>query len=748
MRKLMWFTLGFAATCGLGVYLGLNSIWIWVGAGVLAVAIAVCLYLKKDKAAKISGALLLGVAVAVVWLGLYQYQYLRPCKELDGTTVQAEIRINDYCYTVSNGYGADGQITLEGKTYRIKFYSTLSGLTPGDNVRGNFRLYYTDDDSGPSYQQGKGIFLTARPMDSVVVENGEAKGIRQWASCLRNEILQILESVFAEDVASFARALLLGDTSKLTYKQDVDFQRSGIRHVVAVSGLHVSILFSLAYTLMGKRRWLAALLGIPLLLVFAALAGFTPSITRACIMQVLMILAMLIRKEYDPPTALAFAALVMLVANPYTISSVSFQLSAGCMMGIFLFSQKIHDYLLSEKRFGPAKGKSLKAVLTRWIVSSVSVTFSAMAVTTPLCALYFGNVSLIGIITNLLVLWVISFIFYGIMLACVLSLVWVPLGQAVGWLTAWAIRYVLLVSGLVSKVPFAAVYTESIYIVCWLGYAYILLAIFLFSKKKHPVALTACILAGLCVALGASWLESRTDRFRVSVLDVGQGQAILVQSNGENYLIDCGGDYPEKAADAVLRAMYAQGVYGLDGVILTHYDKDHAAGLLPLLTVMDADRFYLPEIDDDNGLRETLADTYSDRIHWIDQIHTMTIGHTELTLIPAEEGTSDNESSMCILFQGENCDILITGDRGFTGERKLLQSMELPQLEVLVVGHHGSKNSTGLELLHKTRPLMAVISAGADNSYGHPAQETLDRLQLFDCQIWRTDRSGTIIIRR
>jgi competence protein ComEC len=109
--------------------------------------------------------------------------------------------------------------------------------------------------------------------------------------------------------------------------------------------------------------------------------------------------------------------------------------------------------------------------------------------------------------------------------------------------------------------------------------------------------------------------------------------------------------------------------------------------------------------------------------------------------------SSGNESSMCVLFQPANCDILITGDRGKAGERALIDEYELPQLEVLVVGHHGAENSAGFELLYTLTPDVAVISVSAENNYGHPAKETLERLRLFGCSIVRTDEMGTVIIK-
>ena len=150
-----------------------------------------------------------------------------------------------------------------------------------------------------------------------------------------------MESIFTGDTVAFAKALLLGDTGDIDYATDTAFKISGIRHVIAVSGLHVSILFSLVYVFTARRKWLTTIVGLPLLFCFAALVGFSPSITRACVMHGLALIAMLFEREYDPPSALSFAVLCMLLSNPWTITNVGFQLSIGCVVGIFLFSEPI-----------------------------------------------------------------------------------------------------------------------------------------------------------------------------------------------------------------------------------------------------------------------------------------------------------------------------------------------------------------------------------------------------------------------
>ena len=318
------------------------------------------------------------------------------------------------------------------------------------------------------------------------------------------QITKILDSAFPDDTRGFARALLIGDSSELSFEVDNAFKVSGIRHIIAVSGLHISILFSLVYLIAGKRRFLTALIGIPVLVLFAAIAGFTPSVVRACIMHSLMILALLLNKEYDPPTALSFVVLIILLINPFAVTSVSLQLSVSCIVGIFYFSPKISRYLLDDKRFGPAKGNDIKARVIRWFIGSVSTSAGASITTIPLCAYYFGMFSVVGILTNLLTLWVVGFIFCGIIIAGVTYILWPILGQFVASAVSLAIRYVILIAEYLSKIPFAAIYTCSIYTIFWLVFAYVLLAYFVISKSKRPLAFISCIIASLVITIFAS----------------------------------------------------------------------------------------------------------------------------------------------------------------------------------------------------------------------------------------------------
>jgi len=745
MRRLMWFTLGFGAACLLlAVLTAAFPLWIPGTVLVCAGLIVGLMGLKYRRA----------VPVALVLLGLgcgcFRFYWLisrelTPLSGLDGETLQLRVTAEDYSRKGQYSETVDGSFLLGGRRCKAQIY-LMDGvqLFPGDTLDAEFRLRVTSPGSerASTYYQGKGIFLVASQRSNGTVTPAPGSSLRYLPAHLSHKIGELLDACLPADAAPFAHALLLGDTSRLDYATDTALKISGIRHVAAVSGLHVGILYGLIAFLTGRQKYLTALLGFPALVLFAAVAGFTPSVTRACAMIGLMMASQLFSKEYDPPTALSFACLILLMSNPFCALSVSFQLSVASVAGILLGYSKLYRFLTPSLRKLPKK--SLRAKLLRWAAGSVSVTLSAMVFTTPLCAWYFGCVSLIGILTNLLTLWAVTFVFCALAAVCAVGAVSLPAGMILGNLTALPIRYILWMAGYLSRFPLAAVYTESIYIRIWLVLIYVLLSLFLLIRKC-PWFFACLGVLFLGVGICLSWMLPRRDDFRVTVLDVGQGQCILLQSRGQAFLVDCGGGSDTAAADTAAETLLSQGIFRLDGVVLTHGDRDHAGALNNLLTRVEAKTFYLSEAVE-TPVREALEETADTVI--LKNRAEIPLGAGTVWLYPAIPGAAKNESSMCVLYETEKCGILITGDRSEAGEAILVRSWDLPQVDILVAGHHGARNSTSRLLLETVQPEIAVISVGKNNIYGHPAPETLARLEEFGCAVYRTDELGTILFRR
>ena len=739
MRKLMWFAVGFAAASCLCAYGILHREWL-LSCGILLFLLFLPgrLLSRERSLLRRMAAVLLGCSVGLFWFLDYRSWYLDPLDNLVDAESRLEITASDYSMALDYGTRVDGVLTHNAKSYQVRIYlNSEAKVEPGDRITGTFSLRFPKQEIS-AYFNSKNIYLFVYEEADVQISKLEELPFWCYPAVLRHEIQSILEDSFPADVSPFAKALLLGDTADISYSVDTAFKISGIRHIIAVSGLHISILYGLVCMLTLRQRFLTAAVGFPVLLLFAAVAGFTPSVLRACIMVLLMMLAKVVDREYDPPTALAFAVLVMLIVNPMAAASVSLQLSAACVAGILLFQPSIHNWLKKHlpQRYIPGK-------LHAMVCTSVSVTLSSMSLVTPLSALYFGTVSLVSVATNLLTLWVVNVVFYGLVLTCLLG--WFLPGAAslVGAVLAWPMRYVLLLAEAMSSIPQAAVYTKSVYIVVWLVFVYLLLAVFLLQKKKQPGILLCCGTLGLCWALLASWAEPVLDNVRITMLDVGQGQSILLQSEGRNFLVDCGGDDDAKTADIIAETLLSQGIRSLDGIILTHYDRDHSGGLRNLLTRIDTELLVLPDTRNSFALPDGAAE-----VLWVWEDMELTFGSSRIAVYGPVYSDLDNENSLCILFDTENCDILITGDRTGFGERMLMRQVSLPDVDILVAGHHGAADSTTEDLLYAVTPETVLISVSEDNYYGHPSPVLLQRLKSFGCRVYRTDEDGTITIRR
>lgn len=746
MRKLLWFSTGFAAACAICAnYLWNKKLFLPFSA-FLIFAIIILHFAKKHKITKIVSAVSLGVSLGFAWFSFYNSAFLRPIAPLDRTTISLSITASDYAKQSTYSYSVSGTTEIDGKTYPLILY--LKGepeIRPGDILTSEYRLRVTAPagTTPSSYYQGNGVFLTATQKGELNITRPDKTPVHFLPAVFAKEIKGTLVEFFPENTVAFAKALLLGDTTDLTYSEDTALTVSGIRHIAAVSGLHVGVLFGLVLLLFGFNKVLMLVITLPVLLVYAAMTGFTPSVTRACIMTALIALSWVIFEEYDSLSSLAFAAFVMLIRNPFVINSVSFQLSVASVLGILLFGSPIHAFL--RKKLPKIRPKGLFGKIAAWLTAAISISISAMAFTTPLCAWYFGAVSIVCILTNLLTLWAIGIIFVGTAIVGVLGNLLPTVCQILALCISWLIGYVLSVAEGIARFPFAAVYTQSHYIVIWLILCYCLLFLFLL-KKRRGVLLTAIGVGSLIGAIVLSVWIPRQDDVRLTVLDVGEGQCILVQSEGHNLLIDCGGDSDETAADMAAQTLLSQGITHLDGIAFTHYDRDHTGAVQNLMTRIRVDTLYLPD-GENNGFWESIGNTPAEKVI-IRQNTQLPFGCGVFTFTEPGQLKNDNENCMCVLFESKSCVILVTGDRSRSGEKRLIRNYDLPHVDILIGGHHGSKNSTSEELLEAVNPDIVIFSVGKDNTYGHPAQEVLDRLENYNCTVYRTDLDGSVLIRR
>ena len=744
MRRLAAFTASFALGIYLAQYLLPAEHLFPLAAGCFAAAcLALLLPGLWRKRALLIGT---GLALALGWNWLYGYAVRDPLVGLSGRSGTASMALLEYA--VPTDYGAKVTVKLEGYPLgKVVYYGgeDLLDLRPGQTVTAQVKFQDAArlrEDTITNFTS-QGVFLLAyqRGEDAVYGE-GSAGSPRWWPARAARAMQDHVAELFDGDEAAFLSAILTGDTSGLSEEARSDLSEAGLSHILAVSGMHCGFLMTLILLVTGRhRRRLLAALALPILVFYTILTGASPSVVRACIMVLFVLAAPLFQRDSDPPTTLSAALFLILLANPFAAASISLQLSFGAMAGLLWLTPKIQDLLLGEK----SRGR-----VYRLLASSLSATVGAMVFTVPLCAVYFGSLVLISPVSNLLCLTASSAVFMLGLLAVLASFLWLPLGAVIGFLPALLTKYILWTSGVLASLPYHAVYLTNPYLKYWLVFLYGLFAAAYFlrprARRKYAVAtVLAAMSLAVTVWLGAPhYTRSGLDAY---VLDVGQGESVLLSSGGQFALVDCGSRNSWYDAGGIAADHLAtMGCGTLDYLILTHYDYDHVSGVTELLARTRVDTLLLPDVADDAGMRlqvELAARDHGADIRYVRTETALPLGRSSLTIYPPGDVKGDNEQCLAILCTYGDYDLLITGDMNMAAERQLIAEHGLPDIDALVVGHHGSKSSTSEELLEAVTPEVGIISVG-DNSYGHPTEDALRRLVLADVDICRTDKQGTV----
>ncbi|MBP1737584.1 MAG: internalization-related competence protein ComEC/Rec2 [Oscillospiraceae bacterium] len=694
-----------------------------------------------------------GAVFGFLWMWGYTLLFYAPAEQLIGKTETVSATVLNYSETTTYGFKALVRVSWGDARIQTLFYgdSTEQTLEPGDELTLTAAFVSAKQSHGESvtWYTAKGIFLIAYQSGTLSVQKPEHLPLWTLPAVTMERLEDSISLLFSGTCGALVQAVVTGNLDGLTDADTTALSRTGLIHTVSVSGMHVSFLVGVLTLLLGRRRRRTALLCIPLILFFMAAAGNTPSIMRAAFMQILLLIAPLLRREYDPPTGLAFVLMLVLLQNPFAANHVSLQLSFASVAGILLFSQRIYD-ALEEKLI--SKAQTLPRRLAngglRVLISSLSASLGAMVFTTPIVAFYFQSVSLVAPLSNLLTLWALSLLFLGGLLAAVLGLLWLPLGIAAALPVSLAGAYLEVIIPLLSRFSFASVSMESFYDRAWLVFLYAILLLWLILGRARPLIPLCMAAVTLCLCLALTRISMTNPSLTVSVLDVGQGESIALLSGGNTALVDCGGNGLTDAGDVAANYIQNLGTSTLNVLILTHFHTDHANGVEELFQRLTVENVILPQTEEDSDLKEdilALCGEEGTTITYLSENMTLPFGDSTLTLY-APLGTGEtNEEGLSILCTSGDYDVLMTGDMGSDVEARLIKYDHLPDIELLVAGHHGSRYSTSDALLDAVKPEVAVISVGY-NSYGHPSEETLARLESRGIAIYRTDLMGTVTI--
>ena len=753
MRKLLFAACGYAGALLLSHYLLPRELLI-PAAGICAVLAALSLLLR-GKARRAACIILLSALVGFGWYHGYQRIFVLPVEEFVGETRTVTVRISSYPkiyddYSSVSARSIDD--TLPHVSVLIYDYSVgMSELRPGDIVEFSAKLlsageYYNEESD---HYLAEGVQLRAYLKGEYTVIGRSDLAWLYFPQNISRTLSDVVLECFAEDVAPLMKALLTGDRSEY-YMDDAlytSMKSAGLSHIVAVSGMHVSFLIGTLNFLIRRRRR-TALIGIPLVVVFMSMVGFTPSVVRAGVMQILLLIAPLLRRENDPPTSLAAAALLLLLCNPIAIASISLQLSFAAMAGLLLVAPKVSEWL----RVNDDCPKGVMGRLRRSLCLSFSASLGAIAFTMPISALYFGYVPLYSVLANLLCLWAVSLAFMLGYAVCLIGMISVPAGMACGWLVSWLLRYVIFVVQNIAALPMAVIVTRYNIGAWLLVFIYIVFGaawIFRGEDEFRPIFPgCACVIALLVL----SWVpqERLQGELSLTAVDVGQGQSLAVLTDNGTVVIDCGSTGTAvNAGDAAVDYLCSAGRRRVDLLLLTHFHADHANGVKRLMSRMPVDRLAYPtDCEASRYMDEILAlcEENGTELIPITDNTDMTVDEMEFRVYVPLGSEDVNEHGLLIRGDYEDFEFLVTGDAGMGVERLLSKFYDLGDMEVLIVGHHGSKYSTSDTLLDDILPETAIISVGSNNSYGHPTDDVLERLESRNIDVYRTDLHGTVTI--
>lgn len=694
----------------------------------------------------------LGLAVGFFVSGISFVTKVEPCREISGETVTFNAEVTEYPHVSENF--STVTITLRDKALprvdaAVYFLGeTAPELKPGDRVRVTGRLKFAGERYGQDWDGNTAddVYLLCYPEGEIQVTGKSPLAFLYFPQDIQRKIIHTAGEVFPEKSAAFLTALITGDQTMLYRDTELysAMSAAGILHAVSVSGMHVAFLVGFLKTVL-RRKKLYSAVALPIVWIFAAVAGGTPAVLRAAFMQSSVLVAPLIKRENDGITSLTAILAILLIINPVACASISLQLSFSAMLGMILITPKVHRSL--TKNMLPKKKRGILQKLLYSVSASFSATVGALVFSTPLMAAHFGTLGIYTVFVNILVFWAISACFILGFFACFVGMLWLPLGLIPFGLAADILtRYIIAVIKLAASLPYARVFTAEGYFLYWLIFSYGVFILWFFlrrGKSFRPIIPTALTVCGLC--LGIMLIELPVPAGFTAV-DVGQGQSLILTAEGSAVVIDCGGKSKARnAGDIVAAELLSSGIRRIDLLCLTHFDDDHINGVKRLMSQVEVRAIAAaPENGTDAGREEimALAEKQGTEVYIIQQDADIRTGGVSVHIFSP---ISRTKPELMYLASVNGCDILVTGDADEELEARLLLTRTLPDIDIYVAGHHGSRYSSSEELLRAISAETAVISSGY-NSYGHPAKDTLARFDVFGMEVLRTDEAGSVHI--
>jgi competence protein ComEC len=567
--------------------------------------------------------------------------------------------------------------------------------------------------------------------------------------------IHYLETKFPPEVAALSSALIYGDRSLMSPDLLTNYQKTGISHLLAISGLHVSLLVGMIFFIgirLGITRERMVTFLLLFLPVYVVLTGGSPSVVRAVVMIFLVMLTVKWEKKLKllPVDALSLAFSLFLLIEPFVIFDVGFQLSFSVSAAIILSSHSI---------LGQYQNSFIQMLMT---------TLAAQLSALPILLFHFFGFSLLSIIINLLFIPLYSYLFLpGVYILLLFQIIFgtVP-GLIINGFT-YVVQFSNQLVRLFSEGSFANFTPGRPGTFFLILDSLIVFTIFIvWEKKQKNQGKIIFILCSILLLLPACWKQ--IDPYgEVAVIDVGQGDSILIHLpfNQGNYLIDTGGTLQfsaegwqkrtkvfETGEDVVVPFLKGIGITKIDKLILTHGDTDHIGGAFAVIKELKVKQIVMSDMLERSETERAIekeADKKKIPVVFVSRGNQWKQGVSHFVVLSPEKNFQGerNRGSVCILANIGGLNWFFGGDLDQTGEEEIVNNFPNVTIDILKVGHHGSKTSSAEIFLKHYKPKIALISAGEKNRFGHPHRETMERLTNIGSAIYRTDLQGQITYR-
>ena len=586
-------------------------------------------------------------------------------------------------------------------------------------------------DSEKFYYSQK-IYLSVKA-DNIKIISRDKHPIYSMTDTISEKLRSTYNEMLDSKYAAVYEAMILGKKDDLDVKVSDLFSAAGIGHILAISGLHISLIGMGLYKIIrrtGAGFVLSMLISGSFIILYGIMTGNGVSTVRALIMFIIAVYANVAGKTYDMMSAASLAAIISLVDAPYLIYNCGFMLSYLAVCGIAYVYDGIRKIIKTDNK----------------ILNSFVVSLCIQITTLPVILYFYFQMPILSVFLNIIVIPLMTVVMISGIAGVVVGCFLVPVGEFIAAPGVMLLKLFEMLCQLTTDVSWNIVTPGrpgAVSIVVY--YALLILIVHgvrNYGAKKYMLLIIPALMAVI--------IRSYPD-FYIVFLDVGQGDGIFIRnSTGTTYLIDCGSSDNRSLYEYTLEPfLLSNGISEIDYVIITHCDTDHISGIKEMLEVgkVDVGTIFLSHNDEEFMSLASDCGTSLERIYTGMEIMD---GDMEVTCLHPNmdySAVDKNSYSTSLLVEYEDFSMLLTGDVSEKEEKKILESNMLPEgVTLYKAAHHGSKYSNCSELLNYIRPEYTVISYGDGNSYGHPHKEVLDRLRESGSDIYCTARSGAVSI--